>query len=147
MTMDLSRPTVRLTLALATMLTCASAYAYTAPGGASTAGAPGNTPPPSSQSPMAAGASPSMPTVTHTVLLHFVAAIRHVSKIRATYAKKMELMKAHPATLPKLQAKARHDMVAAIKAQSLTLPQYNNLVQQADTNPGLRARVLHMLHQ
>lgn len=132
--MEPSRTALRFAVTTAIMLACASAYAATNASGAATT----QIPPP---------ASMAMPHIDHATLKHFVIAIRHVSQIRATYAKKLQAMKGQPAAARGIQARAQRSMIAAIKSQHLTLPQYNNLVRQVDANPMLRARVLHMLHQ
>jgi hypothetical protein len=132
--MESSRTALRLALTTAITLISASAYAATQAPGAGSAQMP---PPP---------AAMAMPRIGHTTLKHFVTAIRQVSQIRATYAKKLQAMKAKPGAARGIQVRAQQSMIAAIKGQHLTLPQYNNLVRQVDASPALRARVLHMLH-
>ncbi len=132
--MESSRTALRLALTTAITLASASAFAATqAPGTAA------QMPPPP--------AAAAMPHIGHTTLKHFVTAIRHVSQIRATYAKKLQAMKGQPGAARGIQVRAQQSMIAAIKGQHLTLPQYNNLVRQVDADPTLRARVLHMLRQ
>ncbi|MDA8192064.1 DUF4168 domain-containing protein [Acidiferrobacter thiooxydans] len=132
--MESSRTALRLALTTAITLASASAFAATQAPAAATA----HMPPP--------GAT-AMPRIGHTTLKHFVTAIRHVSQIRAAYAKKLQAMKGQPGAARGIQVRAQQSMIAAIKGQHLTLPQYNNLVRQVDADPTLRARVLHMLRQ
>lgn len=131
--MKLSRTALRFALTTAITLASASAYATTNAPGAATA----QIPPPAT----------AMPQIGHATLEHLVTAIRHVSRIRASYAKKLQAMKGQPVAARGIEARAKKSMIAAIKRQHLTLPQYNNLVRQVDADPTLRARVLHMLHQ
>ena len=133
--MESSRTALRLALTTAITLASASAFAAT------------QTPGTAAQMPPPPAAATAMPRIGHTTLKHFVTAIRHVSQIRATYAKKLQAMKGQPGAARGIQVRAQQSMIAAIKGQHLTLPQYNNLVRQVDATPTLRARVLHMLRQ
>ncbi|MHB1511969.1 MAG: DUF4168 domain-containing protein [Acidiferrobacter sp.] len=128
--MELARTAIRFAITITIGLASVSAYAH------SRAMTPPQAAPPA-----------AMPQINHTTLRHFAVAIQHVAKIRTAYIKKLPTMRAHPAALRSIQAKAQESMVSAIKAQKLTLPQYNNLVHQVDADPALRARVLHMLHR
>ncbi len=135
--MESSRTVLRFALTTAITLASVSAYAATNASGAAAAQMPPPPPP----------TSTVMPRIGHTTLVHLVIAIRHVSRIRATYAKKLQAVKGQPAAARGIEAHAKKSMIAAIKGQHLTLPQYNNLVREVDADPTLRARVLHMLRQ
>ena len=96
---------------------------------------------PSAAGPEAPGATIQQGDLSDAMVHKVGAALRQTVTIRQKYAERAQTMKSQEQQ-ETLNAQAQTEMVKAISDQGLSVQQYNQVIQMAQTDPTLKQRLL-----